>query len=262
MKLSACIEFLFAREHADFCERIHACARAGVDAIEFHLWRDKPLADIRAALDATGLSLSAIVVEPRCRLADPASLPMFTQAVRDTLQAARRVGAQRIIPSVGLALPEVDQQRQRDSIVAALGQAVHLAQDSGVQLLIEPINSVIDHPGMYLTSTQEGLEIIERVNDPTLRLLYDMYHSVTMGENPAELFQGREHLLGYVQVADSPGRHEPGSGAIDWRRMRQLIDSWGYQGPLGLEYKPGGETLASLDSTRRSLNVPRQDARR
>ena len=261
MKLSACIEFLFAREYPDFCERIYACQRAGVEAVEFHLWRDKPLQAIRAALDDTGLSLSAIVVEPRCRLADPASLTQFRQSVQETLDTARRLGAQRIIPSVGLALPEVDMPRQRDAIITALGHAVRLAKDSGIGLLIEPINSVIDHPGMYLTSTTEGLEIIERVGDPSLRLLYDVYHSATMGESPEVLFRGREQLLGYVQVADSPGRHEPGSGSIDWGRYRQLLDSWGYPGPLGLEYKPSGDTLTSLQTTRRSLRLATHEGR-
>jgi len=255
MKLSACIEFLFAAECPDFAERIRASQRAGLDAVEFHLWRDKPLDAVRAALDETGLPLSAIVVEPRCRLADPSAHAGFFQAVKETLATARRLGAQYVIPSVGPVLTGVPLATQREAIVAALSGAVQLAGDAGVNLLLEPINSAVDHPGMYLTSTTEGLDIVERIGSANLRLLYDIYHSVTMGETPENLFAGREHLLGYVQVADSPGRHEPGSGNIDWTRYLRLLDALGYQGVIGLEYRPLRDTLGSLQSTRRSLGL-------
>jgi hydroxypyruvate isomerase len=257
MKLSACIEYLFAAECPSFPDRIYASQREGLDAVEFHLWRDKPLEKIRAALDETGLTLSAIVVEPRCRLTDPGAHAGFLQALNETLATARQLGAQYVIPSVGPVLAGVPLPTQREAIVAALSRAVQLAGDAGVRLLLEPINSAVDHPGMYLTSTTEGLDIIEQVGAPNLRLLYDIYHSATMGETPESLFAGREQLLGYVQVADSPGRHEPGSGKIDWPRYLRLLDSLGYEGTMGLEYRPLHDTLGSLESTRRSLGLVR-----
>jgi hydroxypyruvate isomerase len=253
MKLSACIEWLFAQEFPDFAQRIHAAKDAGLAAVEFHLWRDKPLAAIRRALDETGMALGAIVVEPRCRLADPSSHAAFGAAFQDTLQAAEMLGARYIIPSVGLALPGVEIETQRTTVVAALRAAVRQAENSSVSLLLEPVNSRVDHPGMYLNSTQEGLNVVEQVQAPNLKLLYDIYHSATMDEVPEQLFGDRAQLLGYVQVADSPGRHEPGTGSIDWPRYGKLLTTLGYHGPIGLEYKPGVDTLTSLERTRAHL---------
>jgi hydroxypyruvate isomerase len=255
MKLSACIEWLFAAEHADFVERIHASRSAGLAAVEFHLWREKPLAAIRGALDETGLMLTSIVVEPRCRLADPASHAKFHVAVQETLATAEQLGARYIIPSVGLALPEIAPEVQRDCIVRALRDATQLAAGSPVKLLLEPVNSRIDLPGMYLNSTREGLEIIERVGAPNLSLLYDVYHSVTMGEVPEQVLAGQQQRIGYVQAADSPGRHEPGTGEIDWAAFRRLLQTLDYSGLLGLEYHPSADTLTSLQTTRRSLGL-------
>lgn len=253
MNLSACIEWLFAPEYPDIVDRIHASRDAGLAGVELHLWRDKPLERIARAIEQTGLALNAIVVDPRCRLADAASLPAFRQAVRETLAAARQMGARHIIPSVGPALPDVDRAVQRAHIIAALREAAELASGTGVGVLIEPINSRVDHPGMYLTSTAEGLTILRELDVPNVHLLYDCYHAATMGEPPDEALRHAPQWLGYVQVADSPGRHEPGTGQIDWGAYRRWIADVGYQGPIGLEYKPLEGTLAALERTRRAL---------
>ena len=123
MQLSACIEWLFAAEYPDFTDRIRASRDAGLAGVEFHLWRDKPLERIRDALQETGLPLNGIVVEPRCRLADPNALPGFRNAVTETLAAAQRMGARSVIPSVGPALTDVPLATQRSTIVTALRYA-------------------------------------------------------------------------------------------------------------------------------------------
>jgi hydroxypyruvate isomerase len=253
MKLSACIEWLFAKEYPDFADRIRAAKRAGLDAVEFHLWREKPLTEIRRALDETGLKLNAIVVDPRCRLPDPSTHDAFRKAFSDTLATAEQLGASYVIPSVGPALPGVPIETQRETIVRAIKEATQIAENSPVQILLEPVNSAVDHPGMYLNNTREGLDIVERVAAPNLRLLYDIYHSATMGEVPEQLFGNRKHLVGYVQVADSPGRQEPGTGSIDWRRYQELLRSLSYQGAIGLEFKPSADTLAAISATKRAL---------
>jgi hydroxypyruvate isomerase len=255
MALSACIEWLFAAEHPNFPDRIRAARDAGLEGVEFHLWRDKDLDAVKAALDETGVVLNAIVVEPRCRLPDPATHEAFVQAVKDTIATAKRLGAKAIIPSIGPALPDVAKETQRASIVSALKKAAAIAEAEGMDLLIEPLNDKVDHPGMYLVSTVEGLDIVEAVGSPKLRLLWDMYHSATMGEVPETLFGDRAHLVAYVQAADSPGRNEPGAGAIDWPRYMKVVKALGYTGPMGLEYKPTGDTLASLKMARERVGA-------
>src|SRR4029079_2289040 len=124
---------------------------------------------------------------------------------------------------------------QHAAIVAALKTAAPGAADARVSLLVEPLNSRLDHVGYFLDSTAEGLDIIEEVDHPSVRLLYDMYHSTMMGERPAEVLGNRAPLVGHVHVADVPGRHEPGSGTVDWRSSMATLASLGYAGAIGLE---------------------------
>ena len=117
-------------------------------------------------------------------------------------------------------------------------------------LLLEPLNTKVDHPGYYLTSTPEGLDIVEEVGNPNVRLLYDLYHSAVMGEAPEEVLDGRVHLVGHVHLADAPGRGEPGSGEMMWREHLEWLDEHSYNGYVGLEFRPSRDTLASLDHLR------------
>jgi hydroxypyruvate isomerase len=118
------------------------------------------------------------------------------------------------------------------------------------------LNSILDHKGHFLDRTLEGLDIIEETGHPNVLLLYDMYHSTMMGEHPDEVVGHRADLIGHVHVADVPGRHEPGSGTIDWSAFIAMLKAWGYSGPIGLEYWPTGSTSDSLNLTRNTLNAP------
>jgi len=255
MYLSACIEWLFAAECPDFCDRIRAAKAAGLKTVEFHLWRDKPLEDIRQTLDETGVELSSMVVEPRRSLVDPAQHGEFIEAVRDSLAAAQRVGSPALVVASGFARPDATRTEQHACAVAVLKQAAALAGEAGIMLLLEPLNTRVEHPGMFLDSTVEGLDIIAEVGSPHLRLLYDMYHSTVMDEDPAVVLAGCIDLVGHIQIADVPGRHEPGSGTIDWARYIAVLRSLSYDGALGLEYKPTGPTEETLARTRTALGL-------
>lgn len=255
MYLAACIEWLFAAEHPTFTDRIRAAKEAGLEAVEFHLWREKPLTEIRQTLEETGVKLASFVVEPRRSIVDPAQHGEFLAAVRDSLIAAKEAGAPALVVASGFTRPDVPRQNHFDAAVTALRQAATLAEEAGILLLLEPLNDRVEHPGMYLVSTTEGLDMVETVSSPNLRLLYDMYHSTVMGEDPAQVLAGRFHLVGHVQVADVPGRHQPGSGTIDWPRYIGILRDLGYQGAIGLEYKPTGPTLEGLTQARKTLGL-------
>jgi hydroxypyruvate isomerase len=255
MNSSPCIEWLFADQHPDFCDRIRAAKAAGFQFVEFHLWRDKPLEDIRRTLDETGVKLSSMVVEPRRSLVDPAQHDEFIAAVRDSIAAAKLVGAPALVVASGFTRPDVSRQEQHDAAVAALRQAARLAEAAGLMLLLEPLNTRVEHPGMYLESTVEALDIVEEVGSPNLKLLYDKYHSSVMDEVSEDVLGERFHLVGHVQVADMPGRHEPGSGVIDWPSFMATLKRLGYSGPVGLEYKPSGATPETLQRAQAALGI-------
>ncbi len=253
MRLSACIEMLFAPEYAAFPDRIRASAAAGMDAVEFWNWRDKDLPGIEAALRDTGLTLSGFCAEPRGRLVDPATHADFLAGVRDSAALASRLGAPCLIVLSGDTLEGVERARQRAAIVAALRQAAPVAADAGVTLVLEPLNTVRDHAGYFLDSTVEGLDIVDEVDHPGLALLFDIYHSAMMAEDAATVLDRRGHRIGHVHAADTNGRHEPGTGTIAWAETIATLGRLGYAGPIGLEYRPTAGTDASLAGLRQRL---------
>lgn len=255
MKLSPCIEWIFAAEHPALADRIRAAKAAGFDRVEFHLWRDKDLDAAAAALAETGVRLTGFVVEPRRSLVDPAQHGEFLDAVRDSLAAARRVGSPPLVVASGFLREGVSPEEHRQEAVKALRQATALAEEAGVVLVLEPLNTRVEHPGMYLDSTVLGLDIVEEVGSPNLKLLFDAYHSAVMDEDLKTVLAGRIHLVHHVQVADMPGRNEPGTGTIDWTAVVAALRELGYQGDIGLEYKPTRPPLESLAQASAALGI-------
>lgn len=263
MKLSGCLDCLFVREYPIAEDRIRPCADAGLDAIEFWLWRDKDLHKVERALGETGVQLTLFSTEPRSPIVDPATHRQFLEGVRESAAVAKRLGAHALCVLAddrgvgGGNQPRTSPTRdeQHRAVVAALKSAGPIAEDAGVKLLIEPLNSRLDHVGYFLDRTPEGLDIVEEVDHPSVRLLYDMYHSTMMGEQPADVLGDRVSLVGHVHVADVPGRHEPGSGSIDWSAYMATLAAKGYDGAIGLEFWPSETTLASLTLTRRQLGI-------
>jgi len=262
MELSGCVESLFVREHGAVDQRIRACAAAGLEAVEFWLWRDKDLGKIERALVDTGLRLTLFSSEPRSPIVDPGTHRAFLAGLRNSLGVARRLKALALCVLVddrGVGAPAsepraISRQAQHDAVVAALKQAAPIAADAGITVLVEPLNSKLDHKGYFLDRTPEALDIIEEVDNPAVRLLYDMYHSKMMGESFDAVLAGRGRLVGHVHVADVPGRHEPGSGSVDWMAAMATLAAEGYRGPIGLEFWPSGATIEALNLTRSTLD--------
>lgn len=245
-RYSACIEWLFQKESPAFPDRIRAAKAAGLDAVEFWRWSNKDLDAVKAALDEAGLPIAGILCEPIIRITDPELHPVFLDGVRTSLLAALKLGAPVMIAQAGDDRPGIPREAQHAALVKVLGEAADLLKGSGVVLALEPLNDRVDHPGYYLTSTVEGLDIIDEVDRPEIRLLYDIYHSAMMGEHIEDVLDGRLDRVVHVHLADTQGRGEPGSGNMDWQARLDWLEDHGYAGLVGLEYRPTGGTLESL----------------
>lgn len=253
MILAPCIEWHFA-EHPDLADRVRAAADAGYRAVEFHLWRDKNLAGIAAALEETGSVLTGVCVDPRRSIVDPAERAEMVAAVRDSIAATAPLGKPPLIVASGFRVEGMSEQAHFANAVAALKEAAALAEGAGVTLLLEPLNTRL-FAAMYLVSTKLGLDLVEAVGSPNLRLLYDVWHSACMGEDMAEVLAGRMDLVAHVQFADMDDRHEPGTGTLDWARVMQTLQDLGYTGAVGLEYLPTMPMDQSLALTGATLAV-------
>ncbi|KQM66253.1 MULTISPECIES: sugar phosphate isomerase/epimerase family protein [unclassified Sphingomonas] len=250
-QLSSCIEWQFA-EAGDLAARLRAARDAGFTLAEFHLWRDKPIAALAEALADTGIRLTSLCVDPRRSIVDPAERDAMVTAVRETIEATVILGKPSLIVASGFRVEGMSEEAHFANAVAALRAAADAAEAAGIQLLLEPLNTRL-FATMYLVSTPLGLDLVEAVNSPNLRLLYDVWHSAVMGEDMRAVLADRIHLVGHVQVADMPDRNEPGTGTLDWAEITRTLRALGYAGAIGLEYFPTMPMEQSLAQSRRML---------
>jgi hydroxypyruvate isomerase len=249
-ELSACIEWLFGEEGDGLESRIRAAADAGVPAVEFWGWRHRDIGRIARVLGETGVELTAFAVDPALPLGEPARHDAVVAAIAESAAAAAELGCRNLIVVSGDRDERMGADDQRTAIVALLARAAPVAAERGVALLLEPLNTRVDHAGTFLDSTSEGFGIVDEVGVANVKLLFDLYHSVVMGERMEDVLAARLGAVGHVHIADAPGRHEPGTGAIDWTRAFAWLDAQGYDGRIGLEYEPLGSTGDSLAAIR------------
>lgn len=255
MRLSACIEMLFVPETDDFAQRIHLAKAEGFDRVEFWLWSNKNLDAIDSALDETGVKLAGIVAEPFAELTRESDHDRFLAGLEKSRDVALRLGAPVLICQSGPFLPGLERARQHDALVTAMARSADVLAGSGVTLGLEPLNDRVDHPGYYLTSSAEGFAIADAVNRPEIGITYDLYHSMVMGEDPEVVAAGHLDRIAHVHVADHPGRNQPGSGELPIRQKLDWLLARGYDGAVGLEFRPTGTTADALRQMRESLGL-------
>jgi hydroxypyruvate isomerase len=170
----------------------------------------------------------------------------FFDGLERGVENARLLGVPRIVLGSGVGFPGAKRPQNLDRLAEVFSQAVERTRDSGVKLILEPVNTRVDHPGALLDRTADAVAVARAVNSASFGILYDLYHSVTEGEDPAAELASAGGLVDYVQIADSPGRGQPGSGAIDWPASLAVLRAAGYAGPIGLEYFPTVESGESL----------------
>lgn len=249
-RFSANLSMLFTE--VPFLDRFERAAQAGFEAVEFMFPYAHSPQEIKARLDATGLkavlhNLPAGDWEGGDRgiACDPARVAEFRAGVARGVAYATTLGVPQLNCLAGKAPAGADDALLRRTFVGNLRFAAAALHQAGLRLLVEPINRY-DIPGFYLQRTAQALSVLDEVGAPNAFVQYDIYHAQrTEGELAATLAQ---HLarIGHIQIADNPGRHEPGSGEINYRFLFQHLDRIGYQGWVGAEYRPASTTEAGL----------------
>lgn len=251
-QLSANIELLFTEAGPDYADRVRAAAAAGFDAVEIWGTFEKDPETLGAALRDTGVTLTSVLAEPRTNFTLPweTDRTPFLDGLARGVDNARLLGSPRIVVGSGIGFPGMKRVQNLQKLIDAFGLAVERVKGSGVTLVLEPVNTRVDHPGTLIDRTSDAVKVVEAVNDESFKILYDLYHSVTEGEDPATELSNAGSLIGYVQFADVVGRGEPGSGSIDWPAALNTLKAADYVGPIGLEYIPTRPTAASAEYIR------------
>jgi hydroxypyruvate isomerase len=250
-KFAANLSMMFTE--LDFLDRFAAARAAGFDAVEFLFPYAFEPDQIAGRLHRYGLELvlhnfpaGDWTAGERGMACDPRRIGEFRDSVELALEYAVDLGVRRLHCLSGKQHPAVPAERARATLIDNLRFAAAAFAPHGIDVLIEPLNDV-DNPGYFLTGSAQAADIIAACGAPNLFLQYDIYHMTRMGEPVAQTLRERLPLIRHIQVADVPGRHEPGSGTIDFPGLFGLLDELGYDGWVGCEYTPRGATLEGLD---------------
>ena len=204
---------------------------------------------VRNACEQSGVELLSMCTT-EFNMTNPAKREDWLNGLKESCAAAKRVGASKLITQVGADTGE-ERARQHDSIVAALKQAKPILEDSGVTIMIEPLNIYVNHPGYYLWSSREAFEIIHEVDHPLVKVVYDIYHQQVMEGNIIPSITQNLDCIAHLHSAGHPGRHELQFGENDYKVIFAAVDKAGYTGACGLEYGPTMDSVESLKEFRR-----------
>jgi len=249
-KFNANLSMMF--NEVPFLERFGAAAKAGFKGVEFLFPYDFRPQQIRDELDRHRLEMVLFNMPPgdfaagdRGLACDPARATEFKDGVGKSLEYAKVLGAKRLHVMAGLKPRGVADETMRETYLQSLRYAGAEAAKAGLEILIEAINTR-DIPGFYLNTSDQAFDVMHYANVPNLRFQYDIYHMQIMEGDLAPTIEKNLAKIGHMQLADTPGRHEPGTGEINYDFLFRHIDKVGYTGWIGCEYRPAGRTEDGL----------------
>ena len=249
-RFAANLTMLF--NEVDFLDRFAAAAKAGFSGVEYLFPYDYPAEQLADLLHEHGLSQVLHNLPAgdwdsgdRGLACDPDRVGEFRDGVGLAIEYATGLRCPQVNCLAGIVPRNVSQRAAHDTFVDNLRFAASQTETAGIRLLIEPINT-IDIPGFLLTRTHQGRSIISEVASSNLYLQHDIYHMQIMEGDLARTIEQNLDLISHFQLADNPGRNEPGTGEINYPYLLELIDSLGYEGWIGCEYRPKTTTADGL----------------
>jgi hydroxypyruvate isomerase len=249
-KFSANLTFLFTE--LPFLARFAAARANGFDAVEYVCLFDHPVEALADHLKRHHL-MQVLLNIPHGNWAAgergiailPERVAEFRASLATTIAYCKALDCHQVNCLAGIAPPGADHARLTATFVENLRYAAPILKDEGIRLLIEPINTR-DIPGFFLNRTQQAADILDAVGSDNLFIQHDLYHMQIMEGDLARTLEAHLPRIAHVQIADNPGRHEPGTGEINYGFLLRHLDHLGYTGHVGCEYKPSSTTLESL----------------
>jgi len=246
--------------HGSIEDKLEIAARAGMQPVEladeYDRWTDADIARIKKLARSFGLGIDTLLATPDwgkrpVSMVDPAQRENFLADVRRAADFAHKLEILQLILISGNAIAGRTHEEQYASLLEGARRAGDLAAAAHLTAIVEPLNSLVDHKGCFLTTCTEGLKLVREVDNPHVKLLFDIYHEQVQEGNVIRTLTEAAPLVAVFHVADNPGRHEPGSGELHYANIYKAIQKTGYAGYLTMEYLPQGDPVASLT---KSLN--------
>ena len=249
-KFCANLTMLFTE--VDFLDRFEKAAKAGFKGVEYlfpYAWKKEQLVEKLGAFGLTQALHNLPAGDWNKGERGIACLPgretEFQEGVGKAIEYAKALKCPQVNCLAGLTPAGVPADKVRQALVANLRFAAAALEKEGIRLLVEALNDK-DVPGSYLVRTADVLTLIKEVGHPNVYVQYDVYHMQIMEGNLTKTIQANLDKIAHIQIADNPGRNEPGTGEINYPYLFKAIDAAGYRGWIGCEYKPAGKTEDGL----------------
>lgn len=240
-----CISVPCLFKDMDFCEAIKSAASLGFDAVETWGWQGLDFKAVKNACETYGVEFLGMCTS-EFNMTNPNMRQKWLDGLRESCKAAKEMGVKHLITQVGDDTGE-PRDKQHESIVQALKEAVSILEESDVMIMLEPLNTYVDHKGYYLSSSAEAFEIIREVNHPLVKIVYDIYHQQIMEGNIIPSITNNLDCIAHLHCAGHPGRNELHLGENDYNVIFSAIDKAGYCGACGLEYNPTMDSVKSIE---------------
>lgn len=257
LKFSACIDMMYP--DADFYSKFELASQNGFDAVEFWKWSNKDIDRVVAELQKNDLSFSIFNLDSEDEelsyalsrgILNAERTDDFILALRESIPVYHRLSASGMIVLIG-ETSDLPYERQIDSIVKTLLAAKPIVEQENITLVVEPLNS-FDRKNYFLPRVKDVIEILKQVASPNIKLLFDLYHEQYMAGNIINTISDNIGQIGHFHVADLPGRHEPGTGEMNYKNILRYIDTV-YNGYVGMEFRRINASSESVDYIRRIM---------
>ena len=236
----------------DFYDRIDEVKKCGINTVEFWKWTNKDIDKVKRLLDGNKMNLSIFNIDSTDEalsydlsrgILNSGRADEFVSALGESIPVYKKLNASAMIVLIGENAPYCE-----ENVLKCLNAAKPICEKENVTLIIEPLND-IDRVGYSMPYSKPVFELLKKVNSPNIKMLYDIYHQNMMDDFSMEDIRENTELIGHFHVADAPGRHEPGTGKVDYVKILKEISKLPYNGYIGLEYratKSNGDTFGFL----------------
>lgn len=251
MFYSVCLNALFSRLPLEAA--VKAAHDCGLSAFEIWGWWDADVQALAKAKDEYSMHMTAMCTR-MIPLTDPEQRQHYLCGLRESIAVAKQLGCSVLISQVGNELAHLSRDQQHQSIVDGLKACIPLLEKAQITLVIEPLNVLVDHPGYYLTRSEEAFAIVREVNSPWVKVLYDVYHQQITEGNLISTIRQNIRWIGHIHTAGHPGRHELlGMQEIHYPAVLAALKEAGYTGAVGLEYFPLEDAAQGLVRLQREI---------
>ncbi len=244
MRVSLCIG---AYPGKDVIYHLEKIKEHGLHGLEYYAWWElNDLNRVAKEQERIGVGISATCTR-FISLVDESYREAYMAGVRDTIEACRRLGVRSIISQTGNALDGVPRESQRQTMIETLKRCVPMLEEAGIVLELEPLNGLVDHRGHFLQRSDESVTVVDQVDSPNVKLVFDVYHQQITEGNVIRNATGYIDRINHYHIADNPGRKQPGTGELNYVNILRAIKETGYGGFVGLECGYTIDTDAALE---------------